>query len=197
MQDHDIAADMQYLIRSVGEGEDDLSWDGQTLTHLLAHPGLPRRLRVLAGLDLIDLLGVAGLPLLSAYVPDGLVDSMEELATDQAKNLLLRMTEDSAMVPGLRLEAAAAVQRVQPQSAEWVYAELALADGLSVRQRLEVLGEAVAIANRPAATAAYEILRLMLESDQPLDDSALALALRHVREDPQGLSARRPQSGLA
>ncbi len=172
------------LVDMLGELDSDQSGEGEALTAILANDYLEGRLRALAGAELMELLGQDALPLLQAHLGDELVPLMEVAARDdEVSDVLLNLADDTKAEPDLRLEAAAAIQRLYPDLAEETFAELAVADGLTVDQRLEALQAAVEAADSAAATAALDILMVVAEPDGSRDDDGLSLALKLLRNE--------------
>ncbi len=172
------------LVDMLGELDSDQSGEGEALTAILANDYLEGRLRALAGAELMELLGQDALPLLQAHLGDELVPLMEVAARDdEVSDVLLNLAGDTKAEPDLRLEAAAAIQRLYTDLAEETFAELAVADGLTVDQRLEALQAAVEAADSAAATAALDILMVVAEPDGSRDDDGLSLALKLLRNE--------------
>ncbi len=139
---------------------------GAGLTSVLANEDVPGRLRAIAGAELVGLLGWSALPLLTAHLGHHLVDWLEEAADDrEADALLLRLARDPQVAYELRLSAAEAQSRLAPDLQEELFAELAIADGLSMEQRVDALEVAVESADSAAADAALAVLRLALPAE--------------------------------
>lgn len=171
-------------VRMLGELDGDQGGEGQALTSILADERLSGRLRALAGADLLELLGPAGMPLLAAHLGDRLVEMLEEAGDDsRVLDLLSSIADDRSADPALRLEAAEASLRLSPDGAEHTFAGLALADGFTLEQRMDALEQAVELADSSAALAAIEILRVLVPPHGPaVDHEALSRALGPARD---------------
>jgi hypothetical protein len=127
-------------------------------------------------------LGFGGLPLLLAHLGDDLVPMLEKAHDDdRATGLLWNIARRGGLDPDLRLEAAAAHQRLFGD-AESLLAEIAVIDGMDWHSHMTADERAVDACDSAAARTALDMLKAVLQEPPAPDDDVLSRRLAELRD---------------